>query len=185
MNTFKRVLCLVSVLFALVSLCACTQPDPDVPQGFLLAENEGADYFFYYPESWLLDRCDAGMTSAYVSEVDFSNVSVTAFTASSEYASLPEYAEHYYLKQFTDNFRNLEVERNQDETLKRSVLKIDGCDAIAFNYKATFGGEAYSFRTWLISYNGYVYTVLYTARADRYEANFSAAEEIAENIRFK
>ena len=83
MNKFKRILCLVLVLFTLASLCACTQPDPDVPQGFLLAENEGADYFFYYPESWLLDRCDAGMTSAYVSEVDFSNVSVTAFTASS------------------------------------------------------------------------------------------------------
>ncbi len=185
MKHIKKLACLLLAVLSLVLLCACSKPDPNIPEGFLLAENPGADYYFYYPETWLLDRADAGMTSAYVSEMDFSNVSVTAFTASNEYRTLPEYAQEFYLKQFTDNFQNLEVERNQDGTLKRSVLKIDECEAIAFQYSAVFGGEDYSFRTWLISYNGYIYTVLYTAKADRFEANLALAEQIAMNIRFK
>lgn len=185
MKTKIRVFSLVLALAMLLSLASCAKRDPNIPEGFLLAENEGADYYFYYPETWLLDRADAGMTSAYVSEVDFSNVSVTAMTASEEYQGLPEYAEEYYLKQFTDNFQNLEVERNQDGTLKRSVLKIDDCDAIAFGYSAVFGGENYRFRSWLISYNGYIYTVLYTAKAEQYDANFDLAEKIATSIQFK
>ncbi len=185
MKTIKRFAILLLAVLALFSMASCAESDPNVPEGFLLAENEGADYYFYYPSTWLLDRADAGMTSAFVSETDYSNVSVTVFTASPEFPTLPEYAENYYLKQFTDNFQNLNVERNQDGSLKRSVLKIDDCDAIAFRYTANFGQEEYSFRTWLISYNGYIYTVLYTAKTDRYEANYPMAEKIAESIQFK
>ncbi len=184
----KKTLRLLSLLFALsllLCLVSCAEEDPNVPEGFLLAENEGADYYFYYPETWLLDRSDAGMTSAFVSETDFSNVSVTAFTASIQYPTLASYAEEYYLKQFTDNFQNLEVERNQDGSLKRTVLTVDGREAISFTYKATFSGEEYSFRAWLISDSGYVYTVLYTAKTSAYETHLPYAEQIAQNIRFK
>lgn len=185
MKHTNRIFCGILALLMLFSFVSCAQADPNVPQGFQLAENEGADYYFYYPNSWLLDRCDAGMTSAYVSETDFSNVSVTAFTASLEYPTLPEYAEGYYLAQFRDNFQNLEVERNQDNSLKRSVLKIDGCDAISFRYSARFAGEDYSFCTWLVSCNGYIYTILYTAKADAFDRNFAEAEKIAQSISFK
>lgn len=180
-----RLWALLLVVALAFSLVSCSQEAPETPEGFLLAENEGADYYFYYPETWLLDRQDAGMTSAFVSENDFSNVSVTAFTASLQYPSLEQYAEEYYLKQFTDNFQNLTVDRNQDGSLKKSVLKIDDCDAISFRYGAVFGGEEYSFRTWLISYNGYVYTVLYTAKAPMFDTHLPLAEKIAESIRFR
>ena len=184
----KQTLRLLTTLLALIlmfSLVSCSQESPEAPEGFLLAENEGADYYFYYPETWLLDRTDAGMTSAFVSETDFSNVSVTAFTVSGQYTSLEQYAREYYLKQFSDNFNNLEPEYNQDGSLKRNNLKIDDRDAVTFQYKATFAGEEYSFRAWLISDSGYVYTVLYTAKSDVYENHLSYAELIAENIRFK
>ncbi len=185
MKKTLRILTLLLALSLLFSLAACSKSDPEVPEGFLLAQNEGADYYFYYPENWLLDRTDAGMTSTFVSETDFSNVSVTAFTFSGQYTSLEQYAEEYYLKQFTDNFNNLEVERNQDGSLKRSHLKIDERDAVVFQYKATFAGEEYTFRAWLISDSGYVYTVLYTAKTEVYETHLPYAERIAENIRFK
>jgi hypothetical protein len=188
MKTKIRFFSFVLVLVTLCSLVSCAQRDPNIPDGFLLAENEGADYYFYYPENWLLDRADAGMTSVYVSEVDYSNVSVTAVTAEQEgktYTGLPEYAEEYYLKQCEGNFRDLKVERNADKSLKRSVLKIDDCEAIAFSYSAVFDGETYRFRAWLISCNGYIYTVLYTAKEDRYEENYDFAEAIATSIQFK
>ena len=189
MKTNVRIVSLVLALVALLSLCACAaQEGPEgveIPSGFLLAENEKTDYYFFYPSNWLLDRNDAGMTSAYVSENDFSNISVTTFTASVEYPTLLDYAEKYYFAQFEDNFNNLKVEKNQDGSLKRSSLKIDGYEALAANYTATFSGENYSFRVWFISRGGYIYTVLYTAKEGLYEAHLEEATAIAENIKFR
>ena len=189
MKFTKRFSCLVLALVMLTALCACgAQESPEgveIPSGFVMAENEKTDYYFFYPSTWLLDRNDAGMTSAYVSENDFSNVSVTTFTASAEYPTLLDYAEKYYFAQFKDNFNNLTVEKNQDGSLKRSTLKIDSCDALAVNYFATFSGEAYSFRVWFVSRGGYIYTVLYTAKEALFEAHLDEATAIAENIKFR
>lgn len=185
MKLKKTVIFLVLALFVAASLISCVPEETETPKGFLLANNPGADYNFYYPETWLLDRHDGGMTSAFVSENDFSSVSVTTFTASMEYPDLLSYAENYYLKQFGDNFQNLQVEKNQDGSLKKDVLKIDSCDALSFRYSSDFAGENYSFRTWLISRNGYIYTVLYTAKTDLFDAHLEEAAAIAENIRFR
>ena len=186
MKKITRILSVVLLLAMLFSLCACAEENTEVPQGFLQAENEGADYYFYYPSDWILDRHDAGMTSAYVSERDFSNVSVTAFTnAGISYPSLVEYAEEYYLAQFESNFNQLSVERNQDQSLKRENLTVDGKEAIAIKYSADFGGEGYTFRAWLISHNGYIYTVLYTAKDGLYESHLEEASAIATNLRFR
>ncbi|MBR2616331.1 MAG: hypothetical protein IKC69_06615 [Clostridia bacterium] len=179
-----KALALLLCACMLFSLAACAQRDPDVPEGFLLYENEDADYYFYYPEGWIKNRGDAGETSVYVSETDFSSVSVNAFTFSSEYASLTDYAERFYVPELEKHFSSVKVDYNQDGSLKTSVLKIDDCDAISFSYSATLG-EEYSFRVWFISYNGYLYSVLYTAKAELYDTNFNAAEQIALNIQFK
>lgn len=185
MKKTKRIALIVLSLVMLLSFTACAERDPNIPDGFLLAENEGADFFFYYPQAWLLDRHDAGMTSVYYSNQDFSNVSVTAFTLNNEIKDLEDYAENYYFKQFQDHFQNLTVERNPDGSLKRENLKIDECDALATKYTATFAGEEYSFRIWFISYNGYIYTVLYTAKTPVYEMHLAEANAMANAIQFK
>ena len=189
MKPITRITGMLLALVMLFALCACSaQKGPEgveIPSGFLLAENEKTDYYFFYPSSWILDRNDAGMTDAYVSENDFSNVSVTAFTASAEYPTLLDYAEKYYFTQFEDNFNNLKVEKNQDGSLKRSSLKIDGNEALAVNYTASFSGENYSFRVWFISRGGYIYTVLYTAKEALFESHLEEATAIAENIKFR
>ncbi len=188
MKQLFRIICFSLSVLMTFSLFSCGKKgneDVEIPEGFLLAENENTDYYFFYPANWLLDRNDAGMTSAFVSETDFSNVSITAFTASASYKSLPDYVENYYFAQFKDNFSNLEIERNQDKSLKRSTLKIDGADAIAVNYKATFSGEEYSFRAWFISFNGYIYNVLYTAKTPAFESHLEEATVIAEQLKFR
>lgn len=189
MKSNVRTLCLFFVMAMLFTLCSCAaQTDAEgvkAPEGFLTAENEKTDYYFFYPSTWILDRNDAGLTSAYVSENDFSNVSVTAFTASAEYATLQDYAEKYYFAQFQDNFNNLTVEKNQDQSMKVSTLKIDSCNAIAVNYGADFSGEAYSFRVWFISKGGYIYTVLYTAKEALFDAHLDEATAMAENLKFR
>ncbi|MBR2634228.1 MAG: hypothetical protein IKD31_01445 [Clostridia bacterium] len=188
MKRTPRLLILLLAFLMSVSLISCSGGEEEgikAPDGFLLAENEGADYYFFYPDTWLLDRHDAGMSSAFVSESDYSNVSVTVFTASAEYPSLVDYAENYYLKQFEGHFEGLSVKRNQDGSLKRNVLKIDDRDAISFEYSAKFGEKTYSFCSWIISDGGYLYTVLYTAEEEKYLGHWDVAEKIATSVRFK
>ena len=173
------------MIFSLASCGKENDSEVEAPSGFLMAENENTDYYFFYPSDWLLDRNDAGMTSAFVSETDFSNVSVTAFTASASYTSLLDYVEKHYFAQFKDNFNQLEIERNQDQSIKRSSMKIDGADVIAVNYTAVFSGEEYSFRAWFISYNGYIYNVLYTAKTQVFNNHLEEATVIAEQLKFR
>jgi len=190
MKNLTRTISLLLALVMMTSLCACSQKETtedgvEIPSGFLLAENKNTDYYFFYPSDWTVDRNDAGMTSAHVSDDDFSNVSVTSFTASTEYQSLSDYIEKYYFKQFEDNFKNLKVEKNQDGSIKRSVLKIDSCETIAVSYTAEFAGEEYSFRAWFISKGLYLYTILYTAKTQAYETHLEVATAIAENLKFR
>ncbi len=189
MKNLKKIISFALTAMLLISLCACAQQPSEtgveVPKGFTLAENEKTDYYFVFPSTWILDRNDAGMTSVFVSDNDFSNVSITPFTASAEYSSLADYAEHYYFKQFEDNFNNLEVEKNQDGSLKKTTMTIDDSEAIAISYTADFAGEAYAFRAWFISHNGYIYNVLYTAKEAYFDSHLSEAEAIAEHIQFR
>lgn len=189
MKKTVRVMCFVLSFLMLFSLCSCgkksSEDEVEIPSGFSLAGNENTDYYFFYPSTWTLDRNDAGMTSAFVSETDFSNVSITAFTASAQYPSLLDYVEKYYFVKFQDNFNNLEMERNQDQSLKRTTTKIDGCDALAVNFKATFSGESYSFRSWFVSYNGYIYTILYTAKTEVFDSHLDEAEAMAIALKFR
>ena len=186
MKNILRVCCLIFAVAVLFSLASCGKEEEDaIPDGFLKAETAGADYEFFYPATWILDRNDAGMTGAYVSETDFSNVSITAFTASGEYRTVAEYLESYYFSQFESNFNNLSVERNQDGTVKKTAITVDGRDALFVNYTADFGGETYRFRATLISENGYIYTLLYTAKDALFEHHLQEADAIVQNLRFK
>ena len=86
---------------------------------------------------------------------------------------------------FEDNFENLQVEKNQDGSIKRTALKIDECEALCIQYSADFAGENYSFRAWFISRGGYIYTMLYTAKTAAFESHLQEAEAMAENLLFR
>ena len=181
----KTALILGAALCLCVSLLSCAKRDESVPEGYLDAGTEGVEYRFFYPEDWILDRHDPGMTSVYVSDGDFSNVSVTAFTASAEYPSLESYAESYYFQQFSDNFNNLDVAKNQDGSMKHTALEVDGCSALRVDYGAVFAGENYQFRTWFISYNGSIYTVTYTAASEVFASHADAVDAMVNVMRFQ
>jgi hypothetical protein len=52
-------------------------------------------------------------------------------------------------------------------------------------FSAEFSGELYHFRAWMISGNGYIYTILYTAKGPLYESHLEEATAIANHFRFK
>jgi hypothetical protein len=137
MKQLFRIVCFalsVLMLFSFVSCGKKGNEEVEIPEGFLLAENENTDYYFFYPANWLLDRNDAGMTSAFVSETDFSNVSITAFTASANYKSLPDYVENYYFEQFKTKMPDKVLLNGPDESLLAGlVMGADGGIGTSYN----------------------------------------------------
>ena len=180
----NRILCLLVALLLLLPLISCAKRDPNIPEGFLLAENDG-DYYFYYPETWILEENGRGLVSVRVSDSDFSNVNVATYTASNEYPTLADYIEKHFFTQFEGNFSNLTYEKNEDETPRFKILTVDGCDALSVEYAAAFAGEEYRFRSCVISMGGYLTVITYTAKTEQYSKHLDAIDMIISNFQFK
>ena len=183
----KIVLCILSICL-LLPLVSCAKRDESLPEGFLLCQPEGGEFDFYYPQTWILDRQDAGFVSAYVSDLDFSNVSVTGFTPKMEegaFTTLETYVKDYYFKQFETNFNNLEVEKGKDGNIAVKIMTVDSCEAVKVSYSARFGEEDYRFSTVLISNGGVIYSLTYTAKKDLFEQHTQEFEQMVGYFRFR
>ncbi len=188
-QTPKILFSLCLALLALLLLGACSG-EPEEHAGYILADNPGADYDFYYPETWLVDRMDAGLASVHAADNDFTNVNVTAIALSGgSYTSLADYAESFYFKEYEAYFQNLEVKKNEDGSYRISPLKVDGThDAVSFEYTSKFGEETYSFRTYLISDGINLYNFTYTANVterDLFSQHLSEAEQMVAYLHFR
>lgn len=184
-------LCLfaLALILAAGSFAACSE-ETEGHAGFVLAENPGGDFDFYYPETWQPDRMDAGLVSVHADDSDYSNVNVTAVTFSGgNYTSLADYAESFYFKQLEGYFKDLSVKKNEDGSYRISPLKVDGKhDAVSFDYTAKFGEETYSFRTYLISNGINLYNLTFTANIterDLFGTHLSEVEKMVEYLHFR
>lgn len=188
MRKIKTFITIFLALCLMLSLASCAKRDPNVPDGFSLLENEGAEYRLVYPSEWVVERNDAGGMSVYVSETDFSNVSVTAFTPEREsgaFASLQEYIENYYFAMFRENFSSLAVKENQDGTIKITPIKVAESEGAVVEYSAVFSGEDYSFKTCIVPFDGYLYHITYTAKTDAFDSHLAAVDTMIEHFQFK
>lgn len=181
----KRMIFALLALWLLLSLFACKSGDGDVPQGYLDAGTEGVEYRFFYPDTWLLDRHDPGMTSVYFSDTDFSNVSVTVFVPTERYESASQYAQSYYFEHLQGTFPNVTPERNQDGSYKFHTVTIDGVEGARADYAATVDGTEFAFRSYFVLYNGNIYTVTYTAKRDLFDSHTDAVQGMIEQMRFQ
>ena len=55
----KKIVALVCSVILCLSLCACEQQNPDVPEGMKLVETESKDYSLFVPEDWSVDMSTA------------------------------------------------------------------------------------------------------------------------------
>ncbi len=76
---FTRVISMIltAVMLSAV-LCSCGDIDTTVPKGYKKISEEKIGYSFYVPTEWISD-ISTGVTTAYVSETDRSNVSFVSF----------------------------------------------------------------------------------------------------------
>ena len=170
---------LVLVLMCVLCLVSCSKGnETDVPEGMVEAENKFVDYRFFYPENWILDRCD-GMISCHVSKDDASNVSVTAFTPD-DMKPLEDYLKEEYMTYFKANFSDMEIIEDFADTT------LDNAPAKRIVFKATVGEKAYQFMQCLAyGRDGYIYIVTYTSTPEAYDSHLEDVEKIVSEFRFK
>lgn len=81
MGFVKKISAFAAGLILAGALCGCGNPaDSFAPKGFKKISPDNADYVLYVPDSWTADL-STGVTTAYVSAKDRSNISFMAFEA--------------------------------------------------------------------------------------------------------
>lgn len=153
----------------------------DAPEGMMLASSDGVDYLFYVPDTWVLDRA-VPTSSAYVSESDRSNVTVTVYRADASQASMT--ADEYWAmceEQLTAVLSD--YKRSTEEPVSGTL---DGRPSNTYTYTATVNGKLYRFAQTIAAYRGgKVYTVTYTALDEVFDSHMDEYEQILSAFDFR
>lgn len=181
------VLCLITCASCFAS---CGSQDDFVPAGFKRASSKDADYVLYVPEAWVVD-ISTGVTTAYVSSSNQTNVSFISFDLSEDVKKEFEDKEKitvddywsYYEKTFKDTFSDMKyAENGNGDNIKLSNGKLDGKKYI---YTATVTGIECDFMQVIAIKGETVYMLTYTAREDNFATYKDKVDEIIEHLEIK
>ena len=146
------------------------QTDKHTPDGMKLASGD-IQYSFYVPTTWVTNLSD-GFSSAYYDETGKPNVSVTVFSPS-ESMDVDEYfelCERDYEKALS-GYKYISSERVTVSDGSKILKDEDGYNATSFVYGATYGETELCIMQTVFVYGDLVYSITYTAHADRFEAH--------------
>ena len=181
----KRILVFAIILAMSVTLLASCKDEGDgTPSGMKLASDlEISDYYLYVPKGWTVDM-STGITSAYVSSVDKSNVSVSYGVPSEN--NLEEF--------WTNNKSHYESIFEEFTVLEEGgIAKLGEYDAARYNYTAKYEGKEYQFLQYMTIKGAYVYIFTYTAENEEnsilgyvpYEKNLEQVLTIISEFKFQ
>lgn len=188
----KTVILLIAAIIA-VTAAACTEAELDAPVGMKLISDEAADYYLYVPSTWVVAQQE-GLTSAYVSVSDPSNVSCARYTVkntdifaldtSAESSASPavQYARNYWTGYQSDLAAALP---GYMEIGEPAVAYLDGNEAVVYTYAATLSGVEYKFSAVVCVIEYQVYILTYTATAEAYQNNAESFTSIIDNFKFQ
>lgn len=139
----------------------------DTPEGMKLASDEDIEYRFYVPKSWVCDS-QSGASEAYYSESGRPNVTVTSYAPDTTMT-----IDEYFLSCEEEYKKTVPAYERLGEPLERTV---SGRLAYSYTYSATVEGVQIKIMQTILTYNGTVYSITYTALADRFDAHVADVE---------
>lgn len=164
MKNIYRIIALVSALVMALTLCSCGSSASGAPDGFKEISDEGRPYHLYVPDEWVAD-ISTGVTAAYYSAVDFSNISVTGFELSgNEIMTTADYWATYE-PSLKEIFTDFEYLGEPDE------LTLDGIPSMQCVYTGKISGVQYKIMQIVTIKNAQVTIFTYTATADKYDSH--------------
>jgi uncharacterized lipoprotein YehR (DUF1307 family) len=180
----KKIFSLILAIIIVLSLTACGSTDPNVPEGCVEISAENIGYHFYKLEDWVTGEQN-GMTSAMVSLLDNSNVSMMGFDAGDARS-----AEEYWTS-FEEEFKTVLGEITYEENGTDTTL--GGNAAKKYIYTASVAGTTYKYmqivcyltNAQMFTSQPEVYVFTYTAIPDKYDEHIEDVIYMADNIVFE
>ena len=158
----KRIiaLTLVFVVFVL-SFSACGKGEYNVPLGMQIAsDTSNVDYLLYVPEEWTVDM-RTGVTTAYYSVNDPSNISVTMHSLKVENTDAF----------FENHLADLKAVFTDVSDIETANLILDNESANQYVYTAKFNDIEYKFWQVICIHQARVYTITYSSTSENYDAH--------------
>lgn len=169
---FAALLCAVMLAF-----CACGDKSGiDIPEGFQLASDDAAYYYFFVPTGWTVDITSTA-TSAYVSSSDPSSVSVMSWSSGVSDMTPEEWWDSF-IPDFEKVYDEFTVESEEN-------MLLDGEAARSVVFTATLGDVKYKFRQIAAVHESVVYVMTYTSTEDFFELHTEDVGKMAEYFEFK
>jgi len=176
MKMTQRLIALASaILIGMATLTSCAAPDVDTPDGMQLASLDGVEYALYVPESWTVNK-NSGVSGAYVSAYDKSNVSLVSYVPTAAITM-----EQYWTmceESYKTEFENYSLLENGTTTMA-------GASAPYYVYSATVSGVEYKFLQAIVANNGMFYLFTYTAEPANYDTHIESVMEMIEVFTFR
>lgn len=148
--------------------------DKNTPEGMKLASGD-LEYRFYVPASWVADLSD-DLSFAYYPESGRPNVSVTSYSPDRSMS-----AQTYFEACEAEYKKTIEGY----EFIEKAERTVDGVNAVSFTYKAVYGSTELRITQTVFVRNDLVYSITYTAHADRYEEHLDDVGKILDSFRFR
>ncbi len=166
----------LAALIAALALVSCGKEETEAPLGFIEISSDDVTYDLFVPDEWTPDL-STGVTSAYYSGQDPSNISLMAFELDGTVTSIEDYWKKYEpsLKAVLPDLA-YEGEPELD--------KLDGVDAVQYTYTATMSGTAYKFIQIVAFKDNTAYIFTYTAAADKFDTHIEDVVEMLVNFKF-
>lgn len=178
MKILKTITLFAIMLILSLTAASCSKGIDGVPSGMKKLSNDFSDFNMYIPEAWVIVSDDStGYLSAYVSENDRSNITVTAFETEGRYDSLAGFWE-YYKSDFEAAFSEMTVESEDNVTL-------DGYEARAYTYTAITMNVRYKYIQLICIRGETVYLITYHAVPELFAGHVEQFWYIIDKFNFK
>ena len=179
----KNLVKLLTLLLVLTLACAavsCKNEDT-TPDGMKNVATEKAQNFFdlFVPEGWIA-QTDGGVSGAYVSGMDGSNVTATLYFPG-EILTPETYWENYCLPEYQSGVLKdfaIIAENCKDTTL-------GGKNAKQYVFVYTLGTVTYESMQIITEHDNMIYTLTYTAESAKYAQHLETVESIRAEFRFR
>lgn len=193
----KKILFLfIGIIPVLLILISCAKDIEVSTEDGLLANNNIADFYFYYPPEFTLDK-NAAMISIYATDderiatdiaredgevnhldVVHPNLSATVFGFPEEYETIDEYWEVECMPMYKSMFSAIEITGAED-------LVIAEYNAKRYNYNATMAGMEFQYSQVIILRGVNIYTITYTSTPQKFEKYISLLDTVLDTFAFK
>ncbi len=173
----KRIIAFLMLVSLTLSLIACSGNSENVPDGMQAASVEGAKYDLFVPGGWIV-TAENGISGAYYSNADKSNISVSCFYPEENMASIADYwarAKESYI----NTYKNFEATEEEIQTILGEVA------AYRYVFSADIDGKSYKFMQIVTVHDNMFYTLTYTAEADKYELHTEDLQKVISEFKFK